>query len=132
MLRVQVLGDLSAEVDGEPIELPRARAARSLLAYLAWTGRVHQRGELAARFWPDVLDASARGSLRTALSELRRVFDGVEAERETVGLRADVWTDIREFRALLDAGRIEEALALQRGEPLGGLDDDWVHEARRE
>ena len=34
----------------------------------------HPRGELAARFWPDVLDSSARASLRSAVWALRRAL----------------------------------------------------------
>ena len=46
--------------------------ARGLLAWLALYPGAHPRGELAARFWPDVLDESARQSLRNALWILRR------------------------------------------------------------
>ena len=45
---------------------------------------------LAARFWPDVLDESARASLRVALTELRQALGPAAgylvATRETVAL----------------------------------------------
>ncbi len=45
-----------------------------LLAWLALHPGGHARRDLAPRFWPDVLDESARASLRTALHELRRAL----------------------------------------------------------
>jgi tetratricopeptide (TPR) repeat protein len=135
MLRVRLAGHLALETDGREIPLPASRRARALLAYLAANPGAHGRGELAARFWPDVLDESARASLRAALSELRRAL-GPEAERlvatrETVALEG-AWVDLREFGALIDAGRVEDAVATCDGELLRGMDDDWVFELRRE
>jgi DNA-binding SARP family transcriptional activator len=82
-----------------------------------------------------VLDESARASLRAALSELRRAL-GPEAERlvatrDTVALEG-AWVDLREFAALIEAGRVEDALAVCDGDLLRGMDDDWVFELRRE
>ena len=73
MLRVRVLGDLAIEVDGAAVEPPSSRRARALLGWLALERGMHARSALAARFWPDVLDESARTSLRSALSALRSV-----------------------------------------------------------
>ena len=92
---------------------------------------------LAARFWPDVLDESARTSLRSALAALRRSL-GPEADRyllatrERAGLTDHVETDVAEFDLLRRADRLEEALELWRGDLLSGLDDDWVLVARDE
>src|SRR4051812_8750923 len=139
MVRVRVLGELALEVDGTDVELPASRRARSLLGLLATERRAHSRSQLAACFWPDVLDESARTSLRSALSALRKAF-GPEADRCLVadrdsvalGARDLVATDLADFEALLRDGRVDEALALSRGELLEGLDDDWVHERRDE
>ena len=135
MLRVRLAGSLALESDGRAIPLPPSRRARALLAYLAAHPGPHARGELAARFWPDVLDESARTSLRAALSELRRAL-GPEAERlvatrETVALDG-AWVDLRESAALLEAGRVDDAAAVCDGELLQGMDDEWVFELRRE
>src|SRR5919199_2633047 len=139
MLRMRVLGELALGLDGERTEPPASRRARSLLGLLAVDRRAHPRSQLAARFWPDVLDESARTSLRSALSSLRKAL-GDDADsyliagRETVALAGDdlVWTDIGEFERLLAAGRADEALELVRGDLLEGLDDDWVYERRDE
>jgi class 3 adenylate cyclase len=139
MLGVRVLGELTIDVDGREIEPPTSRRARSLLGLLAVDRRPHSRSQLAARFWPDVLDESARTSLRGALSALRRSLGPgadryIVAARDTLALADQelIWTDLAEFDSLLAAGRLEDALALCRGELLEGLDDEWVYEARDE
>jgi len=139
MLRVRLLGEMTLEVDGGQLELPSSRRARSLLGVLASERRTHPRAQLAARFWPDVLDESARTSLRSALSALRRAL-GAEANRyllctrDTVAFAGPnhVWTDIGEFERLVAADRFAAALELARGELLEDLDDDWVYERRDE
>jgi DNA-binding SARP family transcriptional activator/class 3 adenylate cyclase len=139
MLRLKLLGELTLEVDGVRQELPASRRACSLLGVLALERRAHPRGQLAARFWPDVLDESARTSLRSALSALRRAL-GADADRyllatrEAVALAGpdQVWTDVGEFEQFLTEGQLEDALELARGELLADLDDDWVYERRDE
>src|SRR4051812_25015209 len=133
MLRVRLLGELQAEADGEPIAMPPGRRAWALLAWLALHPGEHARGSVAARFWPDVLDSSARASLRRALWGLRRALgddDAVAAGRDRIALRCE--TDLAMFDAFVAAGRLEEAVALHRGPLLADLDDDWVLEARDE
>ena len=115
--------------------MPAGRPARLLLGWLAAFPGEHARAEVAARLWPDVLDSSARASLRTALSELRAALGPaamhLRATRETVGLGGQgLWVDLRAFSELVGAGRREEALALCRGEVLEGLDEEWVLELR--
>jgi len=133
MLRVRLLGELQAEADGEPVAMPPGRRAWALLAWLALHPGEHARGSVAARFWPDVLDSSARASLRSALWELRRALgtdEPLATGRERIALHAE--TDLAEFEAHVAAGRLEDAVALHRGPLLTGLDDDWVLEARDE
>jgi DNA-binding SARP family transcriptional activator len=134
MLRICVLGELSIESSGRQIEPGGSWRARSLLAWFALNPGAHPRGEVASRFWPDVLDSSARASLRNALWALRKALAdeadrALIATRERVGL-ADVWVDATAFREHVAAGRLEEALELSRGELLAGLDEEWVYEYR--
>ena len=137
MLRIRVLGELSIESSGRQIEPGGSWRARSLVAWFALNPGAHPRGELASRFWPDVLDSSARASLRNALWALRKALadeaDGaLIATRDRVGLAGspDVWVDATEFRQHVAAGELEEALALCRGDVLAGLDEEWVYEYR--
>jgi DNA-binding SARP family transcriptional activator/class 3 adenylate cyclase/tetratricopeptide (TPR) repeat protein len=139
MMRVKLLGEMTLEVDGVQLELPASRRARSLLGVLALERRTHPRGQLAARFWPDVLDESARTSLRSALSALRRALGAnadryLLATRDGVGLAGpdQLWTDVGEFERLRAEGRLEDALELCGGDLLEGLDEDWVYERREE
>src|SRR4051794_28701463 len=137
MLHVHVLGELVVESSGRTIELTGSWRARSLLAWLALNPGTHPRGDVAARFWPDILDSSARASLRNALWALRRApdpdaADALVATRDRVGLAGPpgVWTDASAFAEHVAAGRLDDALALARGEVLAGLDDEWVYEYR--
>ena len=72
MLRARLLGALEVELDGTVIDSPASQRPWALFAYLALAARPVPRGELASKFWPDVLDQSARASLRSALWALRR------------------------------------------------------------
>src|SRR3954464_9429882 len=134
MLQVRLLGDVGVELDGRRIEPPARRRAWALLAWLALHPGGHDRGTLAARFWPDVLDTSARASLRSAVWALRRALGPAAAphlltSRDELGL-LDAWVDALEFAERLDADRLEDAVALGGGELLAGFDDSWVIEAR--
>src|SRR2546423_10195337 len=104
MLRLRLLGEMRVEVDGSPVRPPDSARARALLAWLALNPGMHARTQMAARFWPDVLDSSARASLRSAIWSLRRALgeDGdrhVVATRDRVGLE-DVEGDLLEVREL--------------------------------
>jgi DNA-binding SARP family transcriptional activator len=50
---------------------------RALLAWLLLHPGRHSRVRVASRFWPDVLDTSARASLRNALWTVRARLDAV-------------------------------------------------------
>ena len=129
-LRVRMLGALELELDGVQLPLPAGRPARALLAWLAVHQGPHTRSAVASALWPDVLDASARASLRTALSAVRHALGpaaaALRADRERVELSGDVAVDLREFDRILDSGEPEAALELARGDLLPDLDDDWV------
>lgn len=139
MLRIRVLGGLELELEGRRLATPAARRARLLLGWLALNPGPQPRGALAARMWPDVLDESARTSLRNAAWAVRKALgDGAEAfllaTRETLELAGEpgVWVDARAFAGLAEAGRLEEAVELARGEVLAGLDADWIDAARED
>ncbi len=138
MLEIRVIGELEVRLAGTRPELPASRRARALLGWLAVHPGRHPRSRLAGLFWPDVLDTSARASLRSAIWALRSALGPdfgscLAADRDTVTLAGDgLWVDLLEFRALIRQGQPEAALSLCRGDLLAELDDDWAAEAREE
>src|SRR5262249_25009518 len=113
------------------------RRACALLGLLALERRQHARSSLAARFWPDVLDESARTSLRSALSAARRALGNAAdhhlvATRDRIGFSPEVWVDAEEVERLIAQTRCDDAMDLWRGDLWLGLDDDWVLVARDE
>ena len=134
MLHIRLVGELRLELDGRRLETIASRRARSLLAWLAYHPGLHPRTRVAAVFWPDVLDSSARASLRTTLATLRRELGeeaarSLVAGRDQVGLE-DAWIDVREAGRLAAGGDRAAALELCDGDLLTDLDDDWVLEQR--
>jgi DNA-binding SARP family transcriptional activator len=133
VLEVRLLGELRVERDGELISSPGSQRPWAVFAYLALSQRPVPRAELASRFWPDVLDASARASLRSALWALRRQLgEALLVGRDHVALAEAPapWVDVREFERLTGGGDADAALALCRGALLEGLEDDWALVAR--
>lgn len=133
MLSVRLLGRMEVKLNGATIASQPSQRPWVLLASLALGAGSVSRSELAARFWPDVLEQSARASLRSALWALRRELgEWVLVDGDRVGLRGDgeLWVDVREFERLASAHECEQALALCRGELLEGLEDGWALMAR--
>jgi DNA-binding SARP family transcriptional activator len=138
MLEIRVIGELEVQLAGTKAELPAGRRARALLGWLAVHPGRHPRSRLAGQFWPEVLDASARASLRSAIWALRSALGPdfgsyLATSRDSVTLAGDgLWVDLREVRRLLRQGQPEAALDLCRGDLLQELDDDWAAAAREE
>ena len=100
MLRVRLLGGLALERDGDTVALPPSRRSRLLAGWLALHPGLHAREALAGRLRPDVLDDSARQSLRQAAWGLRAaVGDDLVATRDAIGFGGTVEVDVRVFDA---------------------------------
>ena len=102
--------------------MPERRQACSLLGWLALHQGMHPRSEVAGRFWPDVLDSSARKSLRTELVAIRRALGAagegaLVATRDLVGFAGEgVFVDAWEFERLVREGRLRRGRrSLRRG-----------------
>lgn len=78
-LQIRLLGDLEVLRAGEPVELPRSKKTRALLAYLALEKRATRRERLCTIFW-DMPD-DPKGALRWSLSKLRPVLDEPDEKR---------------------------------------------------
>ena len=134
---MRLVGELRLDLDERRLDAIASTRARSLLAWLAYHPGLHPRTRVASVFWPKVLESSARASLRTTLTTLRRqagdeVSAVVHAGRDRVGIEDGpaVWIDVKEAERLLAEGRLEAALELCDGNLLTDLDDDWVLEER--
>jgi len=135
-LRISVLGQLSVTRDGHSVSLPQSKKARTLLAYLAITGRRRTRAQLCDMFW-DVAD-DPRAGLRWCLSRLRSVLNddvtqALVSDRSSVGLADDgVATDMLAVATRMCAddvpvGELQEMAEQFRGPLLEGLDFPDLH-----
>ena len=134
MVAVTLFGRLSIRLSDGTTGAPDGRPARLLVAWLAAHPGLHTRGELATALWPDVLDSSARASLRTALAKTRSFFSGSKgaliADRDEIGFAEDVSVDLLIFEDLLERGQITEAISLCSGSLLEDLSEQWVLDLR--
>src|SRR5262245_8863385 len=126
-LTIRLLGTVAVRAaDGRDLT-PPGRKLRALLACLALSnGTGWARERLAALLWGNRDDEQARGSLRQALAELRKLLGDptlLKSDRETVQLDAAAATiDVTEFERLASTGAFEAAAALYQGDLLDGND----------
>ncbi|MEU5261472.1 BTAD domain-containing putative transcriptional regulator [Amycolatopsis sp. NPDC021455] len=148
MLRLGLLGDVTAHLDGRPIDLGPAKQRCVLAALAVEAGRLIPAERLITRVWgPDAPDR-ARGTLHSYISRLRHalaVAGQTDIIRRSGGysLQADgMDVDVARFRDLCTRARsaghehatalLTEALELWRGEALTGLAGSWVEATREE
>ncbi len=136
-MRVSLLGPLRVDGDSGEVVLAAAKE-RSLLAALALSpGRVVSSEALVDALWGDSPPASARKSVQTYVSNVRRAVgpDVVATEGSGYLLRIDdADVDVGRFRSLVRTGEealrrgatgqardaLGEAVALWRGDPFAG------------
>ncbi|RJL32800.1 ATP-binding protein [Bailinhaonella thermotolerans] len=136
-LTLLLLGPPELTLGGTPLRV-RSAKARALLCHLAAASGARPRAELAALLWGERPDANARGSLRLALSELRReVGDWLDVTRDHVRFRAGDGCFV-DRRLLAGASSAGEALRLWRGDFMDGVSfcdapafAGWVEAERR-
>jgi DNA-binding SARP family transcriptional activator/TolB-like protein len=129
MIRLFTLGSIDLrDATGTPVEAVLHQPKRvAILLYLALGagGRPVRRDSLLALFWPEASEDRARNSLRQAVHQLRRALgDETFLTRGTEEVGPDpvgLWCDALAFAAALEAGRLEDALALYRGDLAPGL-----------
>jgi DNA-binding SARP family transcriptional activator len=149
MLRIGVLGPVSAWLDDRPVTLGPAKQ-RAVLAALAFdNNRVVPVGQLVESVWGVDSSRGSRQLVAGYVSRLRQVLaragaDGFELVWHHGGYRLDIdadRVDLHRFRRLVaqaqrdaDNGRsrtaadlLQEALSLWRGEPLSDVrPDGWL------
>ncbi|MDX8030594.1 BTAD domain-containing putative transcriptional regulator [Lentzea sp. BCCO 10_0856] len=121
-MRVALLGPTTVVAeDGTPVDIGGARV-RMLLARLALDpGRPVPTTTLIDDLWGEQPPADASNALQSLVSRLRKVCP---VSLEPGGYRLGIATedvDVFRFDQLRAAGRLDEALALWRGEPLADV-----------
>ena len=129
MIDLRLLGAI--EVRSGPTGASRAGLTQpkrvALLVYLALAepAGLHARDRLLALLWPEADDASSRHSLRNALHALRQALGD-----DAIVTRGEAWVgldfgalrcDALELRAHVAAGRVDDALALWKGDLAPGF-----------
>jgi len=148
MLNVQLFGRFSVELERQPVPGLEARKVQELFSYLVLNrGRPHPRESLAAVLWGEASTTQSRKYLRQGLWQLQAGLDAVadckviEVDNDWVRLssHAEVSLDVARFEGLVTTGqasgreainddharRLEEAVAMYRGDLLEGWYADW-------
>ncbi|MDX8031381.1 BTAD domain-containing putative transcriptional regulator [Lentzea sp. BCCO 10_0856] len=72
---LRVLGGFTVRLHDRPVRLPLG--AQRLLAFLATQARPQDRTHIAQHLWPDLSEARAAGTMRSALWQIRRRLPGM-------------------------------------------------------
>jgi TolB-like protein/DNA-binding SARP family transcriptional activator len=128
LIRLKLFGGFEAiGSDGREIILP-TRKARLLLAYLASPpGQLHSRDRLVGLLWGDRGEEQARGSLRNALSVIRKGFgtEAIVTDGNFVSLAPGaISIDVSDFELCLTERTprtLQAAADLYRGDFLEGV-----------
>jgi DNA-binding SARP family transcriptional activator/tetratricopeptide (TPR) repeat protein len=146
-VRIALLGEVTAQVDGRLVDLGPARQRCVLAALAVDAGRLVPADRLVERVWGTDTPRRGRATLHSHISRLRGAFAGaLEIVHRSDGYtlvmdQAGQAVDLLRFRALHDRARgagddtravtlLTDALALWRGEPLTGLSGEWVEGER--
>ena len=118
---------------GTPSALAFERRTQ-LLLWLALQRGWAARTDAAALLWPDIDARLAHANLRKTLFRLQALPWGAAIGSAGGALRLDADTDVADFESALREQRLDDALALYRGELLVGHDDpaneawtSWLH-----
>ena len=131
-LRFRLLGPLLVErADGTPIAIGAAKLRVLLATLLVAANRVVSVDELCARIWAD--GGASRSTLQSYVMRLRRLL-GTDDLIEThpggylIRITGDE-LDLVAFGRLVEQGRLREALALWRAEPLADVPSEGLRQA---
>lgn len=144
---LRLLGEVSAEVDGRPVDLGTPRQRCVLAALAVDVGQAVSVDRLVERVWGVDVAPRTRATLHGYISRLRRALAGVcgvaivrrSGSYTLLADAAESAVDLQRFRDLCARARREdvvsvraltEALALWRGEALTGVGGEWVQAER--
>ncbi len=127
LFRLQLLGSVQMDRDGEPIQGFKSRKALALLCYLAAESQPVSRSYLVELFWPDQPESRGRNNLSQALHNILNLWPGCfEANHHAIQfcLHNSTWLDIKVFNELAARGEISASVMaadLYRGDFLAGM-----------
>ncbi|MGP3955799.1 BTAD domain-containing putative transcriptional regulator [Nonomuraea sp. 3N208] len=130
-LRFSVLGPVRAWRDGAEVDVGSPQQRLVLAVLILAEGRMVSHDHLLDALWGEDRPRTAMSTVRTYISRLRTALGAgaIVSVGNGYALRAGV-CDVAELEELTRDRRYGEALALWQGEPLSGLESDYV-EARR-
>jgi DNA-binding SARP family transcriptional activator/tetratricopeptide (TPR) repeat protein len=138
----RLLGTVTVEVDGKPVDIGHARQQTVLTALLINANTAISTDELIDRIWATNPPHRPKDTLHTYLTRLRKTLPTtITRHGNSYQLTTPHTTiDLHHFRHLVkQAGNspdevasalFERALALWRGEPFTGLDTPWLATVR--
>lgn len=111
MLKIQTLGGLTINIDGQPAGSFVSRKAEALLVYLAMHPREHPREALSEMLWDDLSQSQSLSYLRTALSSLQKqLATYLRVSRYSIAINDDhdfVWVDARQLDTVLTEAELQ-------------------------
>ncbi|MCB8979015.1 MAG: AAA family ATPase [Ardenticatenaceae bacterium] len=146
-LRVSLLGTFQVLLDHQPVTHFRSTKIQGLLVYLLLRDeKPLPRELLAALFWPDESESTARNNLRQSLFRLRQLLGDLDEStqpyllvtRQTVQFnpKSDFALDVQQFLQAVDSGDLATAVSHYHGDLLPGFTCDglefeaWLRQER--
>ncbi len=130
-MRIAILGPLIVtDESGAAITVAGARLRTLLIRLALEPGRTVSADALIDAVWGAEPPAAAGNALQALVSRLRRVLPERTLVAEPAGYRLEAATDVAEFESLIASDRVDDALALWRGDPLPDVADADFARAR--
>lgn len=125
MIRIRLLAGLSADDEGEQLDVGPAKQRTVLAALALSVGEAVPVARLIDIVWGEDPPRTAEKTLQGHVAGLRKVLGSDTIVRTGAAYRLDLPAnaiDVHQFRSLADEGRIDAALDQWRGTPLAGLE----------
>jgi DNA-binding SARP family transcriptional activator len=121
-MEFRILGPLEVVVDGNALDLAGPKQHAVLAMLLIEANRVVSSDRLIVALWEETPPETAHKALQVYVSQLRKLLGKERLQTKAPGylLRVDPdELDLARFQRLRQEGKLEEALSLWRGPPLG-------------
>ena len=123
-LKITTLGGFSITLNNKPLSGLASRKVEALLVYLACTRVPHAREFLAEFLWEERPQGRSLSNLRVVLASLNKHLPGffsISRDSVTFELDSNTRLDVWELENHLQAGSLEEAVSIYKGDFLKGF-----------